>query len=188
MPISDSNTTDNYDNTVAVINGGTDNTSIGNVGDRLKVDALLTFPPAQFPSVDYHLKIDDMNVANGGIARGTALTTSFQTLYKYTGSGHVFGFSINNSNEEGCYIRLIIDGIDIFSSTGISTTDIAGSSGYDMHDVDVDLHICAIFTWNNSTSFNFTTPITYSSSIEIQEREISTNVVFRAGVIKLTKY
>ena len=38
-PISDSNT---YDNTLAVIKGGTDNTSIGNNGDRLKVDAQLS--------------------------------------------------------------------------------------------------------------------------------------------------
>jgi len=37
MPISDSNNTDQYDNTIAVINGGTDNTPIGNVGDSLKV-------------------------------------------------------------------------------------------------------------------------------------------------------
>lgn len=39
MGLQDSNTTDDFDNTQVVIRGGTDNTKIGNVGDRLKVDA-----------------------------------------------------------------------------------------------------------------------------------------------------
>ncbi|MGV8130856.1 MAG: hypothetical protein ACP5N7_02020 [Candidatus Pacearchaeota archaeon] len=37
--ISDSNATDSFDQTLVVVKGGTDNTSIGNVGDRMKVDA-----------------------------------------------------------------------------------------------------------------------------------------------------
>lgn len=38
-PISDSNTTDTFDNALVVIKGGTDNTSIGNSGNRLLVDS-----------------------------------------------------------------------------------------------------------------------------------------------------
>jgi hypothetical protein len=40
-PIQDSNTTDTFDNTLVAIKGGTDNTTIGNDGDRLKVSAQL---------------------------------------------------------------------------------------------------------------------------------------------------
>lgn len=42
MVLQDSNTTDDFDNTQVVIRGGTDNTKIGNTGDRLKVDSIMT--------------------------------------------------------------------------------------------------------------------------------------------------
>ncbi len=42
MGMQDTNTTDTFDNTLVAIKGGTDNTSIGNTGDRLKVDAQLS--------------------------------------------------------------------------------------------------------------------------------------------------
>lgn len=40
--LNDSNTTDQYDQAQVVLMGGTDNTKIGNVGDKLKVDAQIT--------------------------------------------------------------------------------------------------------------------------------------------------
>lgn len=42
MALGDFNNTDSNDNTYAVIKGGTDNTSIGNIGDRLKIEAELS--------------------------------------------------------------------------------------------------------------------------------------------------
>lgn len=41
-PGVDSGASDDFDNTQVVIRGGTDNTKIGNVGDRLKMDAVAT--------------------------------------------------------------------------------------------------------------------------------------------------
>lgn len=43
--LNDSNTTDNLDQSQIVIMGGTDNTKIGNVSDRLKVDSQITSSP-----------------------------------------------------------------------------------------------------------------------------------------------
>jgi hypothetical protein len=42
MALSNQDATDSNDNALVVIKGGTDNTSIGNVSDRLKVDAQIT--------------------------------------------------------------------------------------------------------------------------------------------------
>lgn len=42
MALGDFNNTDANDNTLAVLKGGTDNTPIGNIGDRLKVEAELS--------------------------------------------------------------------------------------------------------------------------------------------------
>lgn len=42
MGLGDLNSTDSNDNTYAVIKGGTGNTSIGNIGDRLKIEAELS--------------------------------------------------------------------------------------------------------------------------------------------------
>jgi len=59
MPIHDSNTTNEFDNTVVTVNGATDNTPIGNVGDQVKIYASINPVPAQ----DVIYNVD--NVLNG---------------------------------------------------------------------------------------------------------------------------
>ena len=44
--LSESNTTDENDYSIVNLNGNTDNTQIGNVGDRLKVDSVLSNVPS----------------------------------------------------------------------------------------------------------------------------------------------
>lgn len=186
--MTDSNLTDAYDQAQVVLMGGTDNTKIGNDGDKLKTTAEVNFPSSQFPSVDYHLRLDDMNATNGGVTRGTSITTSWTTIYSYTGSGHVFSFFINPANSSGYKFRLIIDGYDIFGANGILNTDADSGSAYDLLDVDVDIHMASIFVWNNSISWNFPVPISYSSSVVIRMATASGTGTFRSGLIKLTKY
>lgn len=117
------------------LKGATDNTLIGNSTDRLKVDTGNFLPPA--------LSYDDMNVANGGIARQTAVTTgSTVTLYSYSGTGVIFGFILNLqalTGGTGWQIDLLLDGTHVFGATGINTIDLNSNTIYDIGSIATDL-------------------------------------------------
>jgi hypothetical protein len=186
--LSDSNTTDQYDQAQIVIMGGTNNTKIGNIGDKLRTDAAVTFPTSQFPAISSNFRIEDMNTSQGGIARGSTVTTSWSTVYSYTGNGHMFGFLINMSSSGGTKIRLIVDGVDLLdNSNGVSTTDLTTISLYDISDVDVDGFVSSYFSWDNVFAFQSPLPISYSTSVVIRIARESSNGTFRAGLVNITK-
>lgn len=111
-----------------VLVGNSDGTRIGNSTDRLKVDIGNFLPPS--------LSYDDMNVANGGIARGTLITTgTTNTLYSYSGAGVMFGFVLNLAAltaGSGWSIDLELDGTKVFGTNGILTTDLNLNTVYDI--------------------------------------------------------
>ncbi len=93
--------------------GDSDGTLIGNVGDRMKVDAEVTIIPSSgtIPSVGSKLRYDDMNASTGGIARGTSISTGVWTkIYEYLGSGIVTSCLINLEDKKNWAIRLQVDG------------------------------------------------------------------------------
>lgn len=65
MGLQDSNTTDDFDNTQVVIRGGTDNTSIGNVGDALKTTGTLVISQAAQELPTFTVYVPAAGVANG---------------------------------------------------------------------------------------------------------------------------
>lgn len=170
------------------IKGATDNTLIGNDGDKLKTTAEVTFPASQFPAINSNFRVIDMNASNGGVARGTTITTSWTTVYSYSGTGHLFGFSINFSSGSGFKIRIAIDNIEILNdSTGISTTDTNTLALYDLNDVDNDEFVCSMFCWDNVFAFRSPLPIEYSTSVVIRVARETGTGTFRAGLINITK-
>lgn len=189
MPsLTDNILSDSNDNALVGIMGGTDNTRIGNDGDKLKTTAVVSFPASQFPSVNSNFRVDDMNASNGGVARGTTITTSWTTVYSYSGNGHMFGCSINFSSGTGFKVRVIVDGVDVLNgSAGVSTTDTNTLALYDLNDVDNDSFVCSIFAWDNVFAFQPPLPIEYSTSIEIRVARESTTGTFRAGLVNITK-
>lgn len=178
-----------FQNVLAVMSGATDSTRIGNNGDRLKVDAAFASTVTTVPGI-VKLAYDDMNASNGGVARGTAITTSYTTIYNRSGAGYVFGFSVsfegNIIGADEFILKFIVDGLTVAE---ISTADIGTNALYAAGS-DGDALIWGFQTANNNLMFKApgTGALRYASTVQIQIKKASgSNKQFRAGVIGLTK-
>jgi hypothetical protein len=135
--ITDSNAVDSADNTLTVITDG-ETTSGVKAGvtsaNRLKVDALVTaIGGSAVPSYSCKLRLLDMNVVNGGVARGTSVTNAaWVTVFNYSGSGLLSAFIVNLETKEDWLIRLVVDSDEIFGASGILTGDMHGDNLYDL--------------------------------------------------------
>lgn len=171
--------------------GGTTGATIGNVGDKLKVEASFPNVTTTVPSWSNKLRYDDMNVANGGVARGASIPNSatWTTLYTYSGSGFIGGFICNvETFSTGWEFRLIVDGQTIFS---LLDTDLAADAIYDVDDItDVNQ---AFFGLSKGSHDRFLwhppmfSPLYYSSSVVVQLRRQAGAKKFQAGLIVLSK-
>lgn len=104
MPINDSNSTDEFDNTIVRVHGATDNTGIGNVGDRLKVTSNF-IAPGGFTTFKSNTEIT------------LASNTVWTNLHTVNGSGNFIGatFVVDNTEVE---CQIVIDGNIVFDFTG----------------------------------------------------------------------
>ena len=172
---------------IVKLRGNTDNTLIGNNGDRLKVDAAFTSATTTVPSWSKKLRYDDMNL----IARNTDIPTSatWSTIYSYTGSGFLAGFLINHETSTGWEFRLLVDGDTIFT---LKIEDITNDSIYDLDDV-ADLNQAPLglskgshdrFLWHSPLS----SPLYYDTSVSVQIRRPTAGAKrFQAGLVILSK-
>lgn len=177
------------------IDGGTDNTAIGNVGDRLKVDTIITPGTGTIPSVNKNLRYEDMNATTGGIARTTLVGASFVQVYSYSGSGILISVLCNLENKDKWYVRLVIDGEEIFGAAGIFTGDLIADDAYDLDGggsplssnegrIGVSMEEHDRFVWTAPSSF----PIRYQSSVKVFiKRSDASTKKFYAGLAVLTK-
>lgn len=170
--------------------GGTDGTTIGNIGDRLKVDALFS-STGQASSWPATLRYEDMNVSQGGVARGTKINTStnWTTVYSYSGSGYVGGLIINLDTFTGWEIRLQVDSNTIFTFV---SEDLTTDTLYDVDDVsNTNLAFIGVmkglhdtFSWHPP----LTIPLRYNTNVSVQLRRPTAGAKhFRAGLITLSK-
>lgn len=172
------------------IEGGTDNTIIGNTGDRLRVEA--AYSSSIFPaSWDKKLRYDDMNASNGGVARNTSIATSatWTTIYSYSGSGYIGGLLINVDTFTGWEFRLVVDGDVIYSFV---SEDLTTDTLYDVDDVtDSNTAFLGIskgahdkFTWHPPLSV----PMKYDATVVVQLRRPTAGAKrFQAGLIIIGK-
>lgn len=173
------------------INGATNGTPIGNVGDRLKVDMQLSSQTSTVPSWSKKLRYVDMNASNGGIARATSIATSanWTTVFSYSGSGFLAGFLVNVETFTGWEFRLVVDGDTILS---MSDGDFSGDAVYDFDDItDVNQAILGLSKGSHDR-FLFhppmNSPIYYSTSVQVQIRRPTAGAKkFQAGLMILSK-
>lgn len=176
MPLSDLTTTNN-------IVGGTDNTTIGNVGDRLKVDSVFN------PSINYRKFIYE----EAQTARGTVINpTSWVNVYSYIGSGVLYGFLINLEGANGgegsrWFFDLLIDNtFSVFGTNGMMFSDLIDNNAYDLLS-SLD-EFCGLASDANIVKTNFDrTPIYFASSIKVRVRRINSAKKFKAGIVKISK-
>lgn len=172
--------------------GGTNQTKIGNVGDRLKVDSSFSTPPKVIPAyTGSTVRFNDMNVANGGVARDTSIssTTVYTTVYSYSGSGHLFAFVIslegNLVGADPFNIKLVIDGVTCFE---VDTMDIGTTTYWDLSSAG-DEATMGLSLQNNSVRFSQKNgSLTYSTGLSIAIKKSAGGAKrFRGGMVYLTK-
>lgn len=187
-------TTDNRQKTEAILTDGTNRVTVTN--NRLDVNTIVIPGTGTIPSVGSKLRYVDMNASSGGVARGTLITTAaYTTVFSYTGSGLLFSALINIETKNVWYMRILVDGEDIFPSPGLSTSDLINDAVYDLDDAGsplspnegnfgISLEEHDRLVWNCPNSF----PIRYSTSVEIKLKIISgASKKFSAGLVILSK-
>lgn len=168
--------------------GGTDGTIIGNVGDRLKVDAVSN------QSWKNTLIYEDM-IANSGVARDTIITdAAWVTVYSYSGAGKLSGFTITlETSELDWQIRLVVDGNEILGGVnGLFSEELEKNDRYGF-DADTARNLCTdlgINFRNDAIRFTFPHfPIGFSSSVSVRIKRVTGAATkkFKSGLVLIQK-
>ena len=117
------------------LEGATDSTLIGNVGDAIKITGEIELQPSPgtIPSVGKKLRYADMRVAEGGVARNTSVTNAAWTqVFAFSGMGIMTSAMLNFEVKDDWLIRAVVDGEEVFGSAGLSTNDLISDSAYDL--------------------------------------------------------
>lgn len=182
--LNDTNATDSFDNTLTGIMGGTDNTRIGNVADRLKVDSEISAINNITKKITYK---------DAQLARETVIAiNTWTSFYSYTGSGKLIGFLANLESALGAdgarwYVRIVIDSTFYpFGINGILISDITDANVYNIGAIVGNF--CGIELNGNALHFDLiASPIAFASKIELQVYRITSTKKFRAGLVVLIK-
>ena len=174
-------------------NGTADGQRIAAIGTRLAVDAQIS--SVNVPSGNYWRKVCycDMNVTTGGVARGTAISTSFTNVFSYYGTGRVIGFLLNLETFTTWTIRFTIDGTEVFNgSSGITSDDLASDTIYDVDDAnDVNQAFIGLSKGSHDRliwSSPLNIPYKFSSSVVLSIRRTSGgSKKFQAGLMIIEK-
>jgi hypothetical protein len=196
----DNNRTDDLDQAYVVVNDSEDNgpasieTKPGGKKGMHVIADINPVPSGGFTSLGTNFSYDDMNVSNGGVPRNELISTRFTDIYSITNNdgGYLFGFLVTLQDIElYWYIRLIVDGVDVFNgSTGILTKDLAATSIYNYNAASDDQTFHIGWQLENDTvrwraPFEF--PIRYESTVKIQVKQESGSKYFRAGLVFITR-
>ena len=136
------------------------------------------------------LVYNDMDAGTGGVARDTSISTTYVTIYNYSGTGSIFGFLVtlegNLGGADAFLLKLTVDSLVVAE---ISTLDLGTATLYNLlSDGDANF-----FGWqSNGNTILFKTPVQgglrYASSVKIEIKKVSgATKKFRAGLIGLTK-
>lgn len=162
------------------LRGATTNTAIGNVGDRLKVDATLSSVSSGLVA-SYNSKVR-ADVLTTTVAITSAVT--YTTIYTYTGTGFLIGFN-NEFNGVNVILKLVVDGETIFDGTDLST--------FNGFLVTADAQTrrqngTGILTQSSSLDWSLKQPIAFATNITISARlsgGASRN--FQQGIVYIAK-
>lgn len=175
-------TTDSTSNKIV---GATDETEIGNIGDRLKVDAEVSvgFDPADRPGVSVISKKYRIEFSEADVTAAVA----FATVFSYTGSGKFFGFILKNDHKE-IETKLTVDGTEVIFSLKAEDVGAVQIGGADIPVLVQETG--GIMTADNdkTLALKLSNPIVFDTSvkIEVKRTKTSDHTVLRS-MVALTK-
>lgn len=186
--VLDVNNTDSYDNSLVGLMGGTDNTRIGNVGDRAKVDAQISSIIGGFTTPK------NISYEDGQYTRDAQPPlATWTTIYTYSGSGLFYGFNLNlegagAGEADKWFVNVVTDGTyNMFGANGINCKDIIDNNIYDILDIQPS-DFCGLAFHDNVMRVDLKdSPIRFTTSITLQVRRITTLKKYKAALIKIAK-
>lgn len=140
-----------------VLKGATDGTLIGNTGSRLDTTAVISSITATVTgSLSPNFRIDQV----GAIS---LVTGSYTTIYNYTGSGYIVGYSCEFNNA-AILFRMQIDGQSVITNTSLTTL-----GGYQVTSNSTDRRQAGSGIVVNGANIDFSTrpPIRFTTSINL---------------------
>lgn len=162
---------------IATLRGATDGTKIGNVGDRIKVDASFAVLGGQLvPTITNKLRV---RYSTSSATAGSA----YSTLYTRSGTGLFFGFQAD-FNSAKVRLRLTIDSGQIFEIT------VEDLKLYQFNDTSTTRTQAGSFwtTIGNTIDFSSKFAIPYTSSVLIEmQRSDATNHTLNQYMVFLTE-
>lgn len=139
---------------IVKLRGNTDNTLVGNVGDRLKVDALIS----DSSHINKKFRVDFNTTTQ------VVTNPNYSTIYSYSGTGKFWGFYLDTSQDE-TKVRLTIDSQVIFADITVKQ----------LRDANMEMTPDGWFNGDFLKSsagrafvFTLPFPITYSSTVLIE--------------------
>jgi hypothetical protein len=166
-------------------------------GKRAKVETIFSPDGLIIPTLGNDLLYEDMNVANGGVARDTTIGNVWTTIYEKTSldDGILMGFLVTVEQvTQDWRVRLLIDGKEVFgdATDGISLVDLQDQQiyGFDINPNNSVPEFLGFLIRNNTLRWEGPNdlPIRIDSaigSIEILLRKApgGGNKKFRAGLV-----
>lgn len=179
MPLGDSNQTEENDYAITNINGNTDNTQIGNVGDRLKVDAATPTPK--------NILFEETQ-----LTRDTSIVfdTGFNDAYSYSGSGYLYGVLLDLEGASGAegarwYVNIKVDDTYYtFRTNGLLISDLTNANIFNI----TTSEFCGITLIGNVFRISFDrNPLVFNTKIQVQVKRTTSTKKLRAGLLKIYK-
>ena len=164
-----------------------------NSENRLLVDSNISDVTVDsgVPSVSSNYVAEDINASTGGVARSTNISISaWIDVYSYSGSGKVYSWLLTLQNCASQWlIRFIVDGNEIFGSSGMLSDDVFSSNVYDLTRTHSRGGIAGITGHNNIFQFTGANdyPMKFDSSVVIKLKRVATEKAFVAGLMGITK-
>lgn len=140
------------------------------------------------PALAPDWKYLDMNPTTGGVNRGTNIGSSWRTLFNLSGAGLLFGFLVTvQSGFNNWFIRLIVDGNELFTTTGLPLEDVEDSDKYGWEkDKEDALNFLGINIIEDTFRWEDRYPTSFSQSVQILARRTGGSKDFKAGLVKIT--
>ena len=156
---------------------------------RLKVEAELAEDGNIIPTLGTNLRYEEMNQK----ARGSTINNTWHLLHDIpNAAGILIGFLITVEDvTKEWRVRLVIDGVEVFGSNGISFKDLQNKNifGFDRSPRDVTLEWLGFEIRENTFRYEgpVNLPLKYKDSIKIYLKKVDGNKKFRAGLLSRTE-
>ena len=171
------------------LRGATDDTPIGNNGDRLLVSTVIdSIVGGISNTLSKKYRIRDMNASNGGVARESTIGATWTDVFSYSGSGNFYGFEVNLESYRLWYVRLVIDGEEIFDgSDGIYIGDFFDGDVYNFSTDRRNTKYSSFSIPDENFVWFPIYPIKYETSAVVKVRKSGGARKFYAGFVEISE-